>query len=166
MLIELVDYVPGAEKTPALLLQIQESSVTVRDLIRFRVEAEVDRQNFVDELAQQQTNEWDAETRRRQARWLVTPNPAEVALNGERGAFGAGTKPYLEVHNNPNPTPNPKAQPCLDIEAMVQTAWNGFEENAYLVLIDDGQANALDDVLTLREASEVVFVRLTPLVGG
>jgi hypothetical protein len=162
MLIELVDYIPGAEKTPALLLQIQESTVTVRDLIRFRVEAEVDRQNFVVELAQQQTNAWDAETRRRQARWLVTPNPAEVALNGERGAFGAGTKPYLEVQNNPSP----KAQPCFDIEAMVQTAWNGFEENAYLVLIDDGQANALDDVLTLREATEVVFVRLTPLVGG
>ena len=43
---------------------------------------------------------------------------------------------------------------------------HAFNRNGFFVLVDDQQADSLDEVITLQPATQVTFVRLTPLVGG
>lgn len=54
----------------------------------------------------------------------------------------------------------------VDAEKQVFTALNAFQRNGYFVLIDNIQAEELEDEVLLSRDSKVSFVKLTPLVGG
>jgi hypothetical protein len=54
----------------------------------------------------------------------------------------------------------------IDWREQFERACEAFERNGFFVLIDDRQAEQLDEVLLLRHDSRVSFVKLTPLVGG
>ena len=54
----------------------------------------------------------------------------------------------------------------IDWEKQADAAVKAFTRNGFFVLVADRQAEDLDEVLTLDEASDVAFVRLVPLVGG
>jgi hypothetical protein len=41
-----------------------------------------------------------------------------------------------------------------------------FERHGFLVLLDDRQVTDFDEALRLSPASEIHFLKLTPLVGG
>ena len=77
-------------------------------------------------------------------RGLVTPTGAEQALNG------VGLKKPRDI----------------DWKAQFDKACEAFDRNGFFILIDDRQAEALDESITLRHDTKVSFVKLVPLVGG
>jgi hypothetical protein len=54
----------------------------------------------------------------------------------------------------------------VDVEVQMRHAVRAFSKNRYLLFVDDRQVEGLDEVLVLKPQSEVLFVRLVPLVGG
>jgi hypothetical protein len=75
---------------------------------------------------------------------LVQPEDTERTLNGSK----------LKAHRP------------LDWEAQFALAVEGFATNAYFVIIDDRQAETLDEAFAVGPQTTVCFVKLTPLVGG
>lgn len=75
---------------------------------------------------------------------LVRPTDAEVTLNGYRM----------------------KKRQKIDAEKQTYVALKAFHSNAYFVLVDDHQAESLDDEIHITPETKVSFIRLTPLVGG
>ena len=54
----------------------------------------------------------------------------------------------------------------VDLQGAVETALQAFEDGFYLVFIDDRQQEDLKATVALTSSSELLFLRLTPLVGG
>jgi hypothetical protein len=75
---------------------------------------------------------------------LVQPTNAEQTLNGYKM----------------------RERKKVDPEKQVYIALNAFQKNGYFVLIDDKQAESLDQQVLTTEKTVVSFVKLTPLVGG
>ena len=119
---------------PAGEVRFLRPSATIRDLIRARIELELEKQH--DQAA------------------LARPGPAEVALNGKRGAYGLGSM-FLDPASGRN-----------DVEALVKAAEQGFERGHYFILVDDRQAEGIDEVIDLEKTGEATFLLLTPLQGG
>lgn len=84
--------------------------------------------------------------RRRPAhfRGLVEPTDAEKTLNGFK------LKERREI----------------DWNRQFEAACEAYERNGFLILVDDTQAGALDDEVTLGAGATVSFLRMVPLVGG
>ena len=78
-------------------------------------------------------------------RGLVTPSDAEKTLNGAMKL----RKPRE-----------------VDWKDQFEKACEAFERNGFFVLVDDKQAESLDETVTLRHDTRVSFVKLVPLVGG
>ena len=77
-------------------------------------------------------------------RGLVQPEGAERVLNG-----------YLL-----------RERRKIDAEQQYKKALQAFERNGFLVLVDDRQAESLDEEIEIRVGTQVSFLRLVPLVGG
>ena len=75
---------------------------------------------------------------------LVEPEDAERTLNGSK----------LKAHRT------------LDWEAQFEQAVKGFSANAFFILVDDRQAESLDEEFVVGPQSKVSFIKLIPLVGG
>jgi hypothetical protein len=54
----------------------------------------------------------------------------------------------------------------IDWNDQFEKACDAFGRNGFFVLVDDHQAESLDEPITLRHDTAVSFVRLVPLVGG
>jgi hypothetical protein len=54
----------------------------------------------------------------------------------------------------------------IDWEKQFEKAVQAFERNGFLVLVDDHQAETLDEEIEIRVDTQVSFLRLVPLVGG
>jgi hypothetical protein len=54
----------------------------------------------------------------------------------------------------------------VDVRGAVETALQAFKDGFYLVFIDDVQQENLTAKVALTGSSELLFLRLTPLVGG
>jgi DNA-binding Lrp family transcriptional regulator len=59
-----------------------------------------------------------------------------------------------------------KARRELSWENQYQKALEAFRKNGFFVIVDGHQVEDLDEVIPLRENSEVHFLKLVPLVGG
>ncbi len=77
-------------------------------------------------------------------RGLVEPGEAEKTLNGYKL----------------------KAKRKVDPEQQGLVALDAFKKNAYFVLIDNIQAESLDQMISINEQTNISFLQLTPLVGG
>jgi hypothetical protein len=75
---------------------------------------------------------------------LVQPEDAERTLNGSK----------LKAHRP------------IDWEAQLKLAVEGFSTNAFFILIDNRQAESLDEEFIVGPQTTVSFIKLTPLVGG
>ena len=75
---------------------------------------------------------------------LVQPSDTEKTLNGYRMR-----KPRR-----------------VEYDKQLDLALKAFGSNGFFVLVNDKQVEDLDETLTLREDSQVSFVKLVPLVGG
>ena len=82
--------------------------------------------------------------RRGTFRGLVQPTGAEQVLNGFR-------------FNKPRQ---------IDWKAQFDQAIEAFESGRILIIVDDKQADSLDEEIELRANTDVAFLRLMPLVGG
>lgn len=81
-------------------------------------------------------------------RGLVQPTDAERVLNGRR------TEYHMKTHRD------------IEWKAQFEKAIEAFERNGYFILIDDKQAESLDQEFVIGRGTLVSFVKLTPLVGG
>jgi hypothetical protein len=81
-------------------------------------------------------------------RGLVQPNDTERILNGPRAEFRF------------------KGRREIDWKEQYEKALSAFATSGFLILVNDHQADDLDEVLTLEAGSQVAFVKLTLLVGG
>ena len=75
---------------------------------------------------------------------LVQPSGAERTLNGYRMG----------------------KQRLVDGEEQARKARQAFEENGFILLVDERQPAALDEWVELKPESQVTFLKLVPLVGG
>jgi hypothetical protein len=75
---------------------------------------------------------------------LVQPTDAERTLNGYRM----------------------KTRKPVDAEKQVYVALDAFQKNGYFILIDQFQADHLDQQVEITTHTQVNFLKLTPLVGG
>lgn len=75
---------------------------------------------------------------------LIEPTDAERTLNG------------YKIHSNRT----------IDGEKQVYTALDAFMKNGYFVLIDNLQAESLEQKVKVSQDTKVSFIKLTPLVGG
>ncbi len=79
---------------------------------------------------------------------LVQPTDAERVLNGQRPEY------VMKKHRQ------------LDLQQQFDQAVDAFAKNGFFILIDDKQAEDLDQEFVVRSDTEVTFVKLTMLVGG
>ena len=93
----------------------------------------------------QEVNDYNLRQRQdAEFRGLVTPADAQ------RSPHGVRLRPGREI----------------DFKDQFSKACEAFERNGFFILIDDKQAESLDEEVTLRHDSKVSFVKLLPLVGG
>jgi hypothetical protein len=126
--------------TNELTLDGLTEMITVRELIRSRVYQEVQDYNFRRAAAAADAPAFNG---------LVTPSDEERALNRKTGP-GASSARGRDI----------------DWRKQFEVACDAFERNGFFILVDDRQAEALDEQITLKHDTRVSFVRLTPLVGG
>jgi hypothetical protein len=123
------DETAGGKLLSELDLSFKSELVTVKEIIRARVYAEV-------ELYNNKMPEY--------FNGLVQPSDAEVSLNGYKL----------------------KEKRKVDAEKQFLTALDAFQKNGYFVLIDNIQAESLEQMVVINDETTVSFVKLTPLVGG
>ncbi len=54
----------------------------------------------------------------------------------------------------------------IDWEEQFRRAVEAFETNGFFILVDDRQAESLDEEILLKPSTQVSFVKLVQLVGG
>jgi hypothetical protein len=59
-----------------------------------------------------------------------------------------------------------EVEQVVDELGAVENALQAFKDGFYLVFIDDRQQEDLEGLVSLTDRSELLFLRLTPLVGG
>ena len=57
-------------------------------------------------------------------------------------------------------------RPTIDSRDAEMKALKAFDEGRYYIIVDDMQVENLDDEVIISADSKIVFIRLTPLVGG
>lgn len=87
----------------------------------------------------------------RQRRLLQVLSPAQISLGVEQGKVESGGNDLEQV---------------VDLERATETALQAFIDGFYFAFLDEQQQENLDDVVTLQPHSELLFLRLVPLVGG
>jgi hypothetical protein len=135
----LCDRINGRPPDQTLIMEWQESvPLTPRMLISERVRME-----------------WDTREAEREAKARTTLGPlVDTAmmrrLNPYRGAQSTDLEPA----------------PPTTLESVIALALDGFQRNAFFLVVDGQQATDLDTEIPLRPTSAVTFVRLVPLKGG
>jgi len=81
-------------------------------------------------------------------RGLVQPTDTERILNGNRPEY------RLKQHR------------AIDWKEQFDMAIKAFENSGFFILIDNWQAEGLDQEFTIGPRTEVSFIKLTLLVGG
>lgn len=81
-------------------------------------------------------------------RGLVQPTDTERILNGHRHEYRMKTRRQI------------------DWKPQFDKAVEAFERNGFFIIVDDKQAESLDDEFNVTPSTSVSFVKLTMLVGG
>lgn len=103
---------------------------------------------LIRERVYQEVQDFNRKQDERVFRGLVQPTDAERVVNSQR------TEYRLKKHRD------------IDWQPQFEKALDAFGRNGFLVLIDDKQAESLDQEFVIGHGVEVSFVRLTLLVGG
>lgn len=70
------------------------------------------------------------------------------------------------ILNNQRPEYRFQQRRTIDWKEQFEKAIEAFEKNGFFILIDNKQAERLDQEFTVSPSTEVSFVKLTMLVGG
>ena len=130
---------------PAGEVRFPKATATIRDLIRARVELEVER-----------TRDAAGDALASKHKKLIVPGPVETALNGDRGAYGLGAM-FMRIEGYDG---------SARLDRLIANAEEGFSLGRYFILFDQHQAEGLDEVIDLDRTGEATFLLLTPLQGG
>ena len=130
-------------------LMIRDETATGDPVHEFPLEFQNERitvRDLIRERVYQEVSEYNFRSRREGGvfRGLVQPTDAERTLNGFKVPKGRD----------------------IDWEVQFTYAVDAFTRNGFFVLIDDRQAEALDETIVISPSTHVSFVKLTPLVGG
>lgn len=130
----------GTERRPAVELRLVSERITPREIIRRRVESEVEalnRRKLAHVAGQAATRSFLID---------VDTSSPEAVLNAP---LLKGRKPAL-----------------ARVETETARAFEAFGKQRFIMLMDDRQVEGLDDEVTVKPESEVVFLYLMPLKGG
>jgi hypothetical protein len=121
-------------------VRLHKPVITVRELIGVRVDLE---------LEAHREREVDVRSR-------VTPEISnrELRLNGADKAL------------RPSIFHACRTEEAIARDRLIEAAEQGFLRNRFFILLDDRQAEHLDDELELDKTGQVTFLQLTPLQGG
>ena len=129
---------------------IRDETATGDPVHEFPLEFQDERitvRDLIRERVYQEVRDYNFRSRREGGllfRGLVQPTDAERSLNG------------FKVPKNRD----------IDWEAQFARAVDAFGRNGFFILIDDCQAETLDQTIVISPSTHVSFVKLTPLVGG
>ena len=59
-----------------------------------------------------------------------------------------------------------KEKRTLDWEVQYAKALEAFEANGFIMLVNEKQIESLNEIIELKTATQITFLRLIPLVGG
>lgn len=91
------------------------------------------------------------QVRQSQRRLLRILSPEQIQLGLEEGKIDSGGS---------------ELEQSVDVEAAVETALQAFADGLYYVFVDDQQIEQLETPVKLSPRSQLLFLRLVPLVGG
>jgi hypothetical protein len=91
------------------------------------------------------------ETRQSQRRLLRILSPEQIQLGLEQGKVESGGSELDQK---------------VEVDKAIEVALQAFEDGLYFVFIDDEQIEGLDAIAPLTSNSQLLFLRLVPLVGG
>ena len=114
--------------------------ITVRELIGVRVDLELEAHR-----------DREADARRRA---MPGVSSRELQLNGAEKALRPSI--FFACRGGESPAR----------DRMIEAAEQGFLRNRFFILLDDRQAEHLDDQLELDKTGKVTFLQLIPLQGG
>jgi hypothetical protein len=69
-------------------------------------------------------------------------------------------------YTDQDPTIDLRPAPPADWHISADAAEESFRRNAFFLLVGDRQIESLDEELLIAPGTEVLFLRLVPLVGG
>ena len=130
----------GGEVYPVGEVRLHKPVITVRELIGVRVDLELEAHR-----------DREADVRGRSMPGL---SGRELRLNGAEKALRPSIFSACRKEESPAR------------DRMIEAAEQGFLRNRFFILLDDRQAEHLDDELELGRTGEVTFLQLTPLQGG
>ncbi len=125
----ITDETTGGKVTNEVNITFQNELTTVQDIIKARVDAEVEAYN-------RKLPEY--------YRGLVQPGETEQTLNGYKM----------------------KERRKVDAEKQYLTALDAYQKNGFFILIDNIQAESLQQMVVINPNTSISFIKLTPLVGG
>jgi hypothetical protein len=103
---------------------------------------------LIRERVYQEVQDFNLKSDEKVFRGLVQPTDTERVINGKP------TEYRLKSHR------------AIEWKSQFEKAIEAFDRNAYLILIDDKQAESLDQEFVIGRGTLVSFVKLTLLVGG
>jgi hypothetical protein len=87
-------------------------------------------------------------------------------VHHEATEFNRQRKPVFQGLVRPVDTERILNHRPVDWEEQFARALDGFSKNAFFIVIDDRQAESLDQEFVIGPATKVSFVKLIPLIGG
>jgi hypothetical protein len=103
---------------------------------------------LIRERVYQEVQDFNQDQVARIFRGLVQPTDAERVINGDR------TEYRLSKHRP------------IEWKPQFEKAVEAFEKSGFFILVDDKQAETLDEEFMIGPGTQVSFVKLTLLVGG
>jgi hypothetical protein len=103
---------------------------------------------LIRERVYQEVQDFNAKTNERVFRGLVQPTDTERVLNGGRSEY------RLKQHRQ------------IEWKPQFEKALEAFDRSGFFILVDEKQAEGLDQEFEVGSGTQISFVKLTPLVGG
>ena len=117
-------------------LHISNTSTTLNDLI--------------EKIVTGQVNAFTQRQHESQLLKALTKKDVELGIQSGKITSGASQVPKQTV----------------DLNQAITTAKEAFGDGLYMVFIDDEQINTLEEPISLKENSRLLFIRLTLIAGG
>ena len=127
-------------------ITIKDESMTGKILNEIEIQVQRELTTVKDIIAARVTKEVETYNQQKKEYFngFIRPTDAEQTLNG------------YKMRNRKK----------IDPEKQVYVALDAFQKNGFFVLVDDRQAETLEEEVLVNAKTTVSFVKLTPLVGG
>lgn len=104
-----------------------------------------------------------------EAEYITVRELIEARIKAEIKKYEQNVVQYknsLVLPNDLEQRLNNKTRKKIDSEKQLYIALEAFQNNGFLILIEDEQVENLEQQFLVDESTPVSFIKLTPLVGG